>query len=243
MFDQTVRYYDLIYSVFKDYAAEAAKIQELIERLHPAARSILDVACGTGEHARFLASRYAVDGLDLEPGFVEIARRKVKSGCFTVADMRAFALDKQFDVVLCLFSSIGYLTRGEDVVRALRCFHRHLAPGGVVIVEAWFTPEQWSPGKVFMNPVKTEEISICRMSYSGQEGQQSVIQFHYLVGGPSGLLHLQETHRLGLYTEEQMCDFFIRAGLSPTLDRQGLSGRGLYTARPALPSRPDERRE
>jgi ubiquinone/menaquinone biosynthesis C-methylase UbiE len=29
------------------------------------ARQILDVACGTGEHAKFLKRHYAVDGIDL----------------------------------------------------------------------------------------------------------------------------------------------------------------------------------
>lgn len=231
MFDQSAAYYDLIYGTFKNYSEEAGKIRTLIHREHPGATTILDVACGTGEHARILADEFSVDGLDLEPAFVNIAQEKVKSGSFTVADMKDFDLGKQYDIVLCLFSSIGYLTQGEDVVRALQCFRRHLAPGGLIVVEPWFTPDQWFPGRVYLNPSQTEEVSICRMSHSSREGHISIIHFHYLVGRKTGVVHLEEVHRLGLYTVEEMLGFFDRAGLRATHDPQGLFDRGLYIAR------------
>ena len=53
MYSATAEIYDAIYS-FKDYAGEAAKIREIVARERPGARTILDVACGTGEHARVL---------------------------------------------------------------------------------------------------------------------------------------------------------------------------------------------
>jgi ubiquinone/menaquinone biosynthesis C-methylase UbiE len=58
MFTASAEFYDLIYSTFKDYAGEAAQIVRLLRRLHPQCQTVLDVACGTGEHARILAARY-----------------------------------------------------------------------------------------------------------------------------------------------------------------------------------------
>jgi trans-aconitate methyltransferase len=107
----------------------------VIRKEHPAAHSIFDVACGTAEHAKLLSAEFAVDGIDLEPGFVEVARLKAPTGTFSVADMRRFELRKKYDVVQCLFSSIGYLTQGEDVIRALECFAQHLAKDGIIVVE------------------------------------------------------------------------------------------------------------
>ncbi len=66
MFSVTAEIYDAIYG-FKDYAGEAMKIRQLIARERPGARTILDIACGTGEHARLLSPDFEVDGIDLEP--------------------------------------------------------------------------------------------------------------------------------------------------------------------------------
>lgn len=67
MFSESADLYDLIYSGFKDYAAEAETLAAILRRVHPSTRTVLDVACGTGEHARCLADRYGyhVDGVDL----------------------------------------------------------------------------------------------------------------------------------------------------------------------------------
>ncbi len=230
MFAKTVEYYDLIYS-FKDYVAEAGKIRALIRNAHPDARSVLDVACGTGEHAKALSQDFAVDGIDLEPGFVDIARRKMPSGSFVVADMRQFQLGKKYDVVQCLFSSIGYLTSGDEVIAALRCFGDHLAEGGIILVEPWLTPDVWRVGSPFLTPpVDRPEIKICRMSVSGRDGHLSLLEFHYLIANADGVEYLREDHRLALYTVDEMLAFFQAAGLEASYEPEGIFGRGLYTA-------------
>lgn len=92
----------LIYSTFKDYAAEAAAISALLRRLNPACRTVLDVACGTGEHAKRLAADgFEVDGLDLSPAFVTVARAKRQDGLFFVADMSDFHVQQRYDAVIC----------------------------------------------------------------------------------------------------------------------------------------------
>jgi SAM-dependent methyltransferase len=230
MFSRTARYYDQIYS-FKNYAEEAAKIRDVIRREHPAAQSILDIACGTAEHAKLLTPEFSVDGIDLEPEFIEIARGKVPAGTFSIADMRRFQLGKKYDVVQCLFSSIGYITRGEEVVQALECFAQHVAEGGIILVEPWFTPDFWRAGTLHMQPVDLPKLKICRMSVSGRRGNLSLIPFHYLIATPDGVQYVQEDHELALYTVEEMLGFFERARLKVKHDPEGISGRGLYVAK------------
>jgi SAM-dependent methyltransferase len=234
MFSKTAKYYDAIYS-FKNYSAEAASIRSIINREHPTARSILDVACGTGEHARLLSTDFEVDGFDLEPEFVALAQSKSIEGIFSVADMRDFKLGKSYDVVLCLFSSIGYLLREADVIQALRCFAAHAADDGVVIVEPWFTPEKWETGRPWMSPpVDLPDLKICRMNVSDRRGDVSLLRFQYLIATPSGVEHVQEDHELALYTNEQLLKCFEMAGLVASHESGGLSGRGLYIARKSL---------
>lgn len=59
------------------------------------------------------------------------------------ADMRTFDLGRTFDVVTCLFSSIGYFTELDDMQAAIGNMASHLAPGGVLIVEPWIHPDGW----------------------------------------------------------------------------------------------------
>lgn len=232
MYNKTAKYYDEIYS-FKDYKDEAAKIEGLISREHPEARTILDVACGTAEHAKLLSERFEVSGIDLQPEFIEIARRKIPSGDFHLADMRSFDLRRTFDVVQCLFSSIGYLTSGEEVIDALRCFKAHLNPAGVILIEPWFTPETWIDGLPWTAHVDKPDLKICRMNVSAREGKISIVHFHYLIGTPEGVEHFEERHELALYTLEEMKGFFEAAGLEVKHDPEGIFGRGMYVARRA----------
>jgi predicted TPR repeat methyltransferase len=51
MFSASAEFYDLIYSTFKDYEAEAAQMASLLRRLNPRFKTVLDVECGTGDAA------------------------------------------------------------------------------------------------------------------------------------------------------------------------------------------------
>src|SRR5512145_468507 len=100
MFSESAEFYDLIYSTFKDYRSEATAIAQLLRGLNPLCRTVLDLACGTGEHARLLSEQgFEVDGLDLDPAFVAIAQRKHPSGRFVVADMAEFQLPHRYDAI------------------------------------------------------------------------------------------------------------------------------------------------
>ena len=67
MFTASAEYYDLIYAGIKDYASEVSRIAAFLRDRHPQCRTVLDVGCGTGEHARGLArERFLVDGVDLD---------------------------------------------------------------------------------------------------------------------------------------------------------------------------------
>jgi SAM-dependent methyltransferase len=126
MFLTSPELYDAIYH-FKDYAKECAMLRELIGASMPRARTLLDVACGTGEHAKFLKDHYSVDGVDLNPEYLTAARGKNPAGIFEQADMTDFDLHRTYDVVTCLFSAIGYVASVERMNRAVACMARHVS--------------------------------------------------------------------------------------------------------------------
>jgi trans-aconitate methyltransferase len=234
MFTTSVPYYAAFYGAFKDYAAEAEAIAALIHEHHPSAETVLDVGCGPGDHAHLLATEhgYAVDGIDVASEFVQQARETHPDGAFWVADMVDFNLGRRYHVVLCLFSAIGYVQTLENVRRTLQRFRRHLHPGGLVIVEPWFTPEVWEPGSIYCKTVETDEWTLCRMSHAAQNGRRSILQFEYLLGRPDGIQRFSERHELGLFTVAEMTSCFEDAGFTVTHREDGLTDRGLYLAHP-----------
>lgn len=232
MFNAAAEYYDLIYGAFKDYAAEATLVASLLRRHHPRCRTILDVACGTGEHARRLAAEgFAVDGLDLEPAFVRIAALKHPAGRFFEADMSDFHLGRRYDALLCLFSSIGYLCTLDRVARALVCFREHLAPGGVALVEPWFPPGVLEAGKRFTHTGEAHGVRVVRHSRTEIHETRSRLLFDYEVDDHGDVRRIGEVHELGLFTTGEMMRAFHDAGLDAQHDPEGLTGRGLFIAR------------
>jgi len=230
MFSKSAKFYNAIYeSMGKDYVAEAQKVHHIIgQRKKSPGNSLLEVACGTGLHASVLRKYYQVEGLDLDAEMLAVASQNYPDISFHQADMAEFDVGKQFDVVTCLFSSIGYVKTTERLNQATQAMANHLLPGGVLIVEPWFTPEQWKPGRVSALFVDQPDLKISRMNISEVEGRLSYFIFNYLVGTPQGVAYFTERHDLGLFTHEEYLEAFRKTGLEVTHDPEGLDGRGLY---------------
>jgi SAM-dependent methyltransferase len=232
VFDASAEFYDAIYASLKDYREEASRIEGLIRAINPRYRTVLDIACGTGEHARHLTKAgFAVDGLDLHPAFVRLAQDKNPQGRFVAADMRQFELTQRYDVVMCLFSSIGYVRTLEQVATTLRCFRQHLSKDGAIIIEPWFAPGVLDQTRVDRVSCEVDGARITRSSRIELEPGLSRLLFDYEIVDATGTRHMHELHELGLFTQAEMMESFRAAGLNATYDSTGLMNRGLYVAR------------
>lgn len=102
--------------------------------------NILDVPCGHGRHSIELAKRgYGVTGFDLNLFFLSKAQEEADTASVSVrfkqGDMRKLNFDSEFDVVLNLFTAMGYFDSDEDDVRFMAGVHRALKPKGKFLID------------------------------------------------------------------------------------------------------------
>lgn len=225
--------YDAIYR-FKDYARDIRYVLNCIRLRQPTARSLLDVACGTGNHIAGLSQDYDVEGLDSSEAMLSLARAKFPSVSFHHESMVGFNLQRSYDVVCCLFRSIAYVKTPDNFKSAVLSMSQHLKPGGLLLIEPFFTRQSYWVGNLTLNELNDPSLKIAWMYVSEREGNVGVMKTHYLVGRPEGVEHFTETHEMGLFDPEDYDSAFREAGLSLEYDPVGPTKIGFYVGRKGL---------
>jgi SAM-dependent methyltransferase len=231
MYSNWAHLYDHIYA-WKDYLEESSRLRDLIRARIPKAVTLLDVACGTGKHLEYLSADYEVEGLDIEPNALAVARKRLPKIPFHQGDMRSFELGHRFDVVTCLFSSVGYMANTDELQRAIGTMGQHLNEPGLLIVEPWIFPDKWMDDHP-LNAHWTDEpdTKIARIIRSTREGNKTKLDMHIIAGTRDGIEHITGVHEMTLFDRSDYEDAFRRAGLEVEFDEKGLMDRGLFVGR------------
>jgi len=153
LYTELSRVYHEMHQTLFDYDAQYGLFEGLI-REH-GCLSVLEIGCGSGNlYPYFLDGGYAYTGLDLSGEMLAIARETHPEGRFVRGDMRDFALGEAFDAVLVTGRSFTYMTRNEDVHRALTAMGGHLERGGLLVFD------NFHAGGIFTD-FRTELSSVC----------------------------------------------------------------------------------
>lgn len=131
-YDKFGEFYD---AVMGNRAKTALYIHKLIVQNKPNAKTILELACGTGAVLTHFAEEYEVSGLDLSSKMLSVARGKLPRVRFFNADMGTFDIGKKFDVILCVFDSINHVLDFADWKRIFRKVDAHLVEDGLFIFD------------------------------------------------------------------------------------------------------------
>jgi len=153
--------------------AEITALVNLLELQAPV--RILDLACGYGRHANRLAALgHQMTGVDLMPGFLEIARMNAAARGVQVdyrqGDMRQINFVEEFDRVMILFSAFGYFEDEENLL-VLKRVAQALKPGGLFIMDS---PNRDTFLRNFLPFVVTEkgsDLMIDRLSLDSLNGR------------------------------------------------------------------------
>jgi SAM-dependent methyltransferase len=197
------------YSYWVDY------VETLWERFGAAPRSVLDLACGTGNVLLELQERgYEVAGVDNSAAMLEEARRKAGPAVpLFCQDVRHLELGRTFDAAVCLFDSLNYLLGDGDLQAASAAVRQHLVPGGTFTFD--------------MNSVRALEIGMFDQRGTGRDARLQYvwkseydpgtrlcrIAMEFTLQGPEGTRVFHETHVQRGYTQTEILAALEAAGL------------------------------
>ena len=202
--------YDTFYQD-KDYEAECDLIEEVFHRYadKQPVKSILDLGCGTGNHAIPLAKRgYQVTGVDRSSEMITQAKAKLQSQIsssqsqtqFLEGDVRSLDLDRQFDIVIMMFAVLGYQLTNNNVSDTLRTVRRHLKQGGVFVFDIWYGPAVLAirPGDK-IREIPTADGKIMRMASGELDVRHHLCEVNYKllqIAGDRVISNSNEIHRM-----------------------------------------------
>jgi len=142
-FDPLARFYDLFYGkrdddlqMYRDFALAADG-------------PILELGCGTGRVLVPLArDGYHVTGLELSEAMLQRARAKIDAAqvsdwvTLIQGDMCEFEIPTRFALAFFPINTFMHCYDTHQQLACLRCVHRHLQPGGQLIVDVYHPDPQ-----------------------------------------------------------------------------------------------------
>jgi SAM-dependent methyltransferase len=233
--------YDELYAD-KDYEAECDLIERVIRTYGEGKiASILDLGCGTGNHAFPLSRRgFEVVGVDRSEFMLDQARNKAAAlgrpppDHFHHGDIRDVDLGRRFDAVLIMFAVLGYQIKNADVTATLRAARRHLSAGGLLLFDFWY-----GPAVLFQRPsarvrvISTPGGKILRASSSELDTNRDICKVRYHLWRFDAERLLSETE------EEHTVRYFFPLELDLFLESTGFASVRLG-AFPEFDRDPDE---
>ena len=230
LYKESAKYYDLVYH-WKDYKKESKKIIDLAKKYKKSdGNGLLDVACGTGNHIKFLKQHYNVAGIDINKHMLKIARKKFPKIKFYKGDMRNFNLNKKFDIVVCLFSAIGHLLSNLDIKRAISAMSSHLNEGGLIVIEPFIQKKYFVSGKANMETYNGKDIKISRHADSYVNSNIVNINLYYLISEKNKKVqYFVDKLTLNMFPPKKYLFYMKKAHLKASFLKNGLmKDRGLF---------------
>jgi 2-polyprenyl-3-methyl-5-hydroxy-6-metoxy-1,4-benzoquinol methylase len=194
MFSATAEIYDVLYGGH----GHEEQVRALGERFPSGVESVLDVGCAIGLHAEHFARDFETVGVDLDESLIDVARRRVPTAEFHVADAATLDLGRTFGAVVCLYGVIAYLVTEERVRAAVERMARHAER--CIVIEPWHGTD--ATDVVQSRIASARGVTVARVARRTVASESATLDVHYLVADGQGIRHLEEQHRLGLFDAE-----------------------------------------
>ncbi len=236
MYNELAKYTNLLYSN-KNYEIEVEFIKNIIRKNNPKAKTILEVACGAGNHSRFLQKAgFRTVGVDLNEGMIKIAKRNLPKTEFYVQDMKELNLPMKFDVILCLFNSINYAFGYEELRNILKGFSKHLNNRGIIILDSFFLKENWKHERFDSKAFSFPNLDVARVNKITIKRDFVIVDQTYIVYENGKKKVINNINKMYLFERNKLLGVINSAGFNTKLyydffDRKRKGWDNIYVAR------------
>lgn len=132
---QIAEWYDEMYVHQEIYKTEARQVDLWIDKYkNTDGNNLLDLACGSGPHIEYWTGKYHIVGLDNNMNMLKLAKERWPQIQFVCGDMFRFSNLSNFDIVTCLYGSIGYAENIKEMENTIVCVSKCLNSGGIFIL-------------------------------------------------------------------------------------------------------------
>ena len=231
-FEEIAAYHDDLYVKPERYQREA-----LSANWSRRTSSAPDMTCSTSPAAPAATSptggiATVSAGLDVSPAMLALAASNFPDVEFHLADMLDFNLGQDFDALMCLYGSIGFVGTPQNLDKTLVAFAKHLKPGSILCLTPWSTREEFAP-TIVTDLVRRPHIQILRMeNVKLKEPGLVEVDFHHLVARDGQVSYHRQSIEIGLFSLQQYRNAIDRTRLELVEHRHGGGTRmGVFAAR------------
>ncbi len=214
--------YDIFYQN-KNYKKECLYLERIFKKYaQHSPNTILDLGCGTGNYLVPLAKRrFQLTGVDASKHMLSIAKKKL-SVLKLKADLhegllQSFKLKKKFDVIICMFSVIDYVTKKSDVIKTLQNVYDHLNPGGLFVFDFWqqeAVEKGYSKTRTKIFKGKGYDVERSSSTTINLKKQLCAVNYHCEVKKQKKILKsYDEKHMLRYFGVDEMRSYLTKARL------------------------------
>ena len=204
---ELAEFYDLMRQ-YRDYDSECRFADNIIQKRYPNAKNVLDIFCGTGEHAIRMAQReYMVTGIDASQDMIKLAEEKTNRAGVSVnyqcTDINDFQPANKYDAAYCLGYTFLYMLTHTDALNFFKIIHNVLTPEGVFLVDfinGWSLIKEFTRDKYFY---QNENVKISQFEQPMLNKHERLVHIKYCY-----LIDYNDGHVKTIFSEEDLRIFF-----------------------------------
>lgn len=218
MYDAMAAVYDeLMYDV--DYEGWFNYIEEIFDRYGKRPKSILEMACGTGNLSYYLARKgYDLTCFDISNDMLSVAYNKLKDfSNVTILnqDMTEFNILKKYDCVISICDSINYIIDKDELVNTFKRVKDHLKDDGIFIFDI---NSHYKLKNIIGNNIFVEDREDVFYTWTNSfDEDENIAEFYltFFIKDKNGYYkRFDEDHMEKAYTVEEIIDLLKKAGFN-----------------------------